>query len=296
VVTDATVAQTELLWGVELELVVAEAAYSQRAAVLTAEPDFVAYYNGRFGRALQSMNRIVDGLMAGSDDLGLGSVVLSSRTAYMLLLEDGCVSVPIPDTECALYGVQPFYGCNKYYDYNLCRLPDNNVNISVTSFAYGLVGTGLLPSIKAMLTAATAVLNRRREQLADFLAGRAAVMPIFEIPQTPSPSANAEEPQDFVNQMAGVYLAGGLEALSAGLYSEASAIVEADLGLDLAALLLSFVALLLIYFFWYKPMLMALDAEVKKTRSLLLLLPEEVVKSTPALVRAAGKFASSGAG
>ena len=46
----------------------------------------------------------------------------------------------------------------------------------------------------------------------------------------------------------------------------------------------------------YRPLLLATDVEIKRTRVLLLLLPEEVIKSTPALVRAASRFASSSGG
>ena len=50
--------------------------------------------------------------------------------------------------------------------------------------------------------------------------------------------------------MCGVYLAGGLEALSAAMYAEATATLQMDLDLDLVALLLSFFALIVLYQFW----------------------------------------------
>jgi len=175
----------------------------------------------------------------------------------------------------------------------MCKLPEGNTNISIASFAYGLVGTGLLSSIRAAVTAGSNVADARRADLAAFASGAAATLPVVNLVHSAAPSANSDAP-DFVNQMCSAYLAGGLEALSSALYGEATSQISTDLGVDLAALLLSFAFLLVLYFLWYRPLLLATDAEIKRTRVLLLLLPEDVIKSTPALVRAASRYASGG--
>ena len=175
----------------------------------------------------------------------------------------------------------------------MCKLPEGNTNISVLSFAYGLVGTGLLNAMKATINAGSYIVDERRAELEAFSSGATATLPAWTITHTLTPSMSSGAP-DFVNQMCSYYMAGGLEEFSAALFSEATARIANDLSYDLVALLLSFAFLLVLYLLWYRPLLLTTDAEIKRTRTLLLLLPEDVIKSTPALVRAASRFAAGG--
>ena len=174
----------------------------------------------------------------------------------------------------------------------MCKLPVGNTNISVLSFAYGLVGTGLLNAMKATINAGSYIVDERRAELEAFSSGATATLPAWTITHTLTPSMSSGAP-DFVNQMCSYYMAGGLEEFSAALFSEATARIANDLSYDLVALLLSFAFLLVLYLLWYRPLLLTTDAEIKRTRTLLLL-PEDVIKSTPALVRAASRFAAGG--
>lgn len=54
--------------------------------------------------------------------------------------------------------------------------------------------------------------------------------------------------------------------------------------LDILATAASLVALLLLYAFFYRPLIMSLDEDIKSVRNLLLLLPDEVARNVPAVL------------
>ena len=97
---------------------------------------------------------------------------------------------------------------------------------------------------------------------------------------------------DFVNQMATSYLPGGLQALSAVIYREAVAKVAEAANLDTAAVVISDAVVAGLVLLFYMPLIRSLDAEIKRSRFLLLLIPEEVAKSVPAVVMVSRKLAS----
>ena len=69
----------------------------------------------------------------------------------------------------------------------MCKLPEGNTNISVSSFAYGLVGTGLLSAMKATINAGSYVVDERRAELEAFSSGATATFPAWTIAHTPTP-------------------------------------------------------------------------------------------------------------
>ena len=128
---------------------------------------------------------------------------------------------------------------------------------------------------------------------------------------------------DFVNQMATSFLAAGLDALSNGIADEAAATMTSSVSIDTLAVTFSSLALLVIYVLVYQPLMCVpsqishlqrpithhrfqsrparpcsisprsthLDGEIKRSRFLLLLIPEEIAKVVPAVVQASQRLA-----
>ena len=93
-----------------------------------------------------------------------------------------------------------------------------------------------------------------------------------------------------MNEMANSYLAGGLASLSSAIYNEAVTVISNAQQVDLIAVVFSSFATIIFYVGLYLPLLAFLDGEIKRTRYLLLLVPEEVAKGTPAVVAAGLKL------
>ena len=87
------------------------------------------------------------------------------------------------------------------------------------------------------------------------------------------------------------YFAGGFDALSSGIEAEAVATVSVQIVSDQYAVIFSSLALAAMYLFVYRPLIVFLDLEIKRSHYLLLLVPEEIAKVVPALVTAGQKLA-----
>jgi len=72
--------------------------------------------------------------------------------------------------------------------------------------------------------------------------------------------------------------------------AESAGVIDSFTGTDVIAVSLSFVALVVLYGGYYRPAILALDAQLKRTRFLLLLFPEELARSVPAVVNAGRKL------
>ena len=149
-------------------------------------------------------------------------------------------------------------------------MPVDNTDINYNVFFYGLVGTGLLPAMKQYLLLARNLLKQRRDQL---LTGE----PLERTALTTGALA-------FVNKLGTSFLPAGLEELSARRAKENSDLMKSFSMLNLVATIVSVIALIFIYFFVYKPLFYTLDRDIKITRGLLLLLPEETARQVPAVL------------
>ena len=279
----ASYSRAAVLWSVELEVLAPTVGYYMRNTLWYLEPEWTAAFTEKFAVALATMESVAESLVYGSDDRGLLSLVATSPGTYSLMLENGCVSSPVDAAECALYGPSPFYGCNTYYNYAMCKLGDDNTNVSTPIFAYGVVGTGLFPSMMTLFTTGGQLVAARRVAIA---AGSAAYIDANHWPIT-----SAAHPGDLINELCNNYLAGGLEALSLAIYSEAVTSISNAMSIDVAAVVLSIMALFAFYLLLYMPLIAFLDSEIKRTRFLLLLVPEEVAKGVPSVVAASRKLA-----
>ena len=69
--------------------------------------------------------------------------------------------------------------------------------------------------------------------------------------------------------------------------------IQTSMSIDVLAVVLSCGALVLFYVLLYAPLVAQLDNEIKRTRFLLLLFPEEVAKGVPAVIAAGKKLAEN---
>jgi hypothetical protein len=76
---------------------------------------------------------------------------------------------------------------------------------------------------------------------------------------------------DAIDQLCDAYLPAGLSALSSAVKSQSVQVIADFTGTDVITVSLSFVALVVLYVGYYMPTILALDAQLKRTRFLLLL-------------------------
>lgn len=222
---------------------------------------------------LELASTLVDALSYGSVDRHLRPALSSSNSAYRILLENGCVQNAVDAATCANYGTRP---CNYFYPYNFCYKPPSNVDINYPVFYYGIVGTGLLPALRQYVLLA-------RNLIKDRAAALASGVPLPRIDLTAPPFS-------FVDQLGRLYLPAGLEALSQGRVDEDTKYLTNFGDLNLLATLLCILTLLLFYICTYRPLFAKLDKDIKDTRGLLLLLPEEAARLVPAVLNAGKKL------
>jgi hypothetical protein len=139
------------------------------------------------------------------------------------------------------------------------------------------VGTGLLPALRNFVLLSRQLITSRKADLAS----GAAVLPRIDL---------TLPPLSHVDQLGRMFLPAGLEALSKGRVMEDKLYLSNFGDLNLAATLLCILALGLFYWLGYRPMFARLDKDIKSTRGLLLLLPEEAARSVPAVMNAGRKL------
>lgn len=101
--------------------------------------------------------------------------------------------------------------------------------------------------------------------------------------------------QDDVTQLGLTYLPPALAAASDALYDAGTSDLRTFSDSFIVVSLASILVLVVIYFAYYLPRIAELDREIKETRGLLLLFPEDVARAVPAIV-AAGRLLAAGAG
>ena len=224
------------------------------------------------------MMTVVKDIVFGSAERQLESLIVTSPITQRLMTIDGCVANPVSAEECALFGgPKSYYGCNSYYFMHMCKMQDSNTNISTEVFNNGIVGHGLYPALLELeLVVANVVSDAYASSAND----------VFEscdhVPGTRG---------DNINQLASNYLAAGLAELSSGVQAEAVSSITTANNNDVLAVVMSSLAIFVIYYLVYRPLIAKLDHEMKQNRTLLLLVPDEVAKAVPAVVMAAQKLA-----
>ena len=280
-------AHSAVLWSVELEVLSTSVGYNFRNMFWYTEPAWNAAFTDRLSRDLDEMASIAEDVVYGSEQRKLQSLIATSPSTYYIMLVNGCVQSSVSAKACAVFGPSPYYGCNTYYPYELCYSDPASTNSSEVKFHFGIVGRGLYPALLEFFLRAKEAVAANEAQL---LLGPGAL--VYQSMDHDSVGGlGALTVGQFVNEMASAYLAGGFNALSSGIEAEAVATVSAQVNVDTLAVVFSSLALAAMYLLVYRPLIVFLDLEIKRSHHLLLLVPEEIAKVVPAVVQAGQRLA-----
>jgi hypothetical protein len=287
IATSADAAQRTCLWTAELEIVTPLVGYALRNALFYSEPRWVAMNLAAANARLDVVRRVSTGVAYGSSELGLSSSLGTSPTAYSILLTNGCVRNDLDPALCSQYINRT---CAYFYDYDYCYKPPDNVDPNYRVFYYGVVGTGLLPALQTYVLKVQAVIDRRMIDLKAAQAnGTGSKLPVVD-PLVGLGAVMTPEDYDAIDKMTDEFLPAGLHALSAATQETSVSLLDSFRSQDALAVALSIVAVVLFYYALYLPVIFSLNAQTKRVRFLLLLVPEDVAKQTPAIVAAAKKL------
>ena len=269
----ATTGRISVHWVAELEVLIPAVGYSFRNAAIYTEPKYTDEWLGLLEKVTFFMDYVIGAITFGDDSIGLPSLISTSQGAFHLLMKDGCVENVLTTEECARFGDPP--GCVSSYTIDMCKKPPDSTDVNRPVFASGVVGTGLTPAI---LYFSRAVNNLMRDRKIEFKT----------LGYYLDHDLDSSIKYNIISEMASKYLTVGLSALTNTVVDEVKASIQASMDIDILSVVCSILSLLAIYFFLYDPLVRTLDKEIKRTRFLLLLFPEEVAKGVPSVV-AAGK-------
>ena len=133
-----------------------------------------------------------------------------------------------------------------------------------------MVGTGLLPAIQQYVLLVKAAIASREAELRATAGG--TLRPLSRIdPAVGIPGVLSPADLDAINQLCDAYLPAGLNELSLAVKAQSIGVIGDFTGTDVITVSLSFVALFVLYVGYYLPTILLLDAQLKRTRFLLLL-------------------------
>jgi hypothetical protein len=269
----ASTARISVQWTAELEVLVPSVGYAFRNAVIYSDLKFTKLWLHDLEYHVDFLDYVIGAITYGDDKVGLPSLVSTSKGAFQLLMKDACLENILSDEECARFG-EPS-GCYSSYSMALCKKPYDSIDVNRPVFASGVVGTGLTSAVLFFSRLVNNVLRDRRIEYDTFGFYNET-------------NLNQNTDLTIISEMASKYLTKALSELTNILVEEVKASVNAAMEIDILAVVFSILALIGFYFFLYDPLVGKLDKEIKRTRFLLLLFPEEVAKGVPAVV-AAGK-------
>lgn len=115
-----------------------------------------------------------------------------------------------------------------------------------------------------------AAIDNRQAELGATAGGTLRPLRIID-PAVGIPGTLSAMDLDAIDQLCDAYLPAGLGALSSAVKVQGVRVVASFAGTDVITVSLSFVALVVLYVGYYMPTILALDAQLKRTRFLLLL-------------------------
>ena len=287
VVAQARLAHASSIFTAELEFMAPLAGYLLRNAIFYSEPGWVAANLNASQASVDYLRSLIDSVAYGNPSLGLPSALGTNKAAYSILLDNGCVHNEVSAAACANYGVNA--SCNYHYPYAYCYKPPSNTDPKYPVFYFGVVGTGLLPAVQQYVLLVEAAIAARSAELAATAGGTLRPLSIVD-PAVGIPGVLTSTDLNAIDKLCDAYLPAGLGALSAAVKSQSDGVIDVFTATDVIVVSLSFLALVALYVGYYRPTILALDAQLKRTRFLLLLFPEELARSVPAVVNAGRKL------
>ena len=243
-------------------------------ALFSAEKTWVDKNLDIVGTHVVNLRKLVNAIAYGDDALGLKSALSSSPAAYKILLENGCVDNVIPAVECANYGKNR--PCVYHYQYDYCYKPTESLDTTKNIFQFGIVGTGMLPALLQYINRIESALDIRKSESAS---GSLNIMNVA----TGLSGSFTEDDFDAVDKMYGQFIPAGLDELSRVTQETSSNIIVSFNKIDEVVVTVSVLSIV-VFYGYYVIILGQLNRMIKTTRFLLLLVPEDVTKATPALI------------
>lgn len=245
-------ARMETLWAKQAEFQVPRVSYGIMVTAYECAPVFSTEILNRIRANLAFADTLQDALLYGSSYFHVRAGLYSSAETFRLYTEDGCVS-----------GSTDIDGNPLWYTQAECR----------ATFRNGVLGRS---GIKAALTEFVQMAGR-------LITERLAQQVVRVNGSCPTLNLNTG-PQSEVLALAERFLAPALAQASATRYEEGLSALRAFLAADTAVAVTAVLFLLVVYAGVYRPLIMRLDREIKETRALLLLFPDEVCRAVPAIV------------
>ena len=173
-----------------------------------------------------------------------------------------------------------------FYPYERCFISATNTLRSPLVFNYGIVSRGLLGAIIDYVQRVREAVLEQQQLIALGPTHIAYREVNNDSPLGVGPLTTGQ----LVNEMASAYLAGGLQSLANKIQSEVVGRVTTAVNIDALAVAFSSLTLPVFVLVFYRPLILHLDAEIKRSRTLLMLVPDEIAKVVPAIVNAGQKL------
>lgn len=263
VVDTATQNRAQMLWSTQLELYVRLASIRLRWAYSFCDPDYITDQLNRAQFNLDFTSVLLDQVLYGSHERNLPAGLQEGHTAFNNLWMRSAC----------------FESESWFYQYSDC-----------VNFRNGVVNRGLLGAYASYAEIGRKLIAARRQLAGD----PACTTEHIELAGT----AKAD-----MSDLGNKYLASGFEMNTRLQFGVALSYLKEFDTFYTAVVALTIAALALLWLFVYSPQIYRLDKDIKNVRLLLLLFPDEVARTVPAVVAAgrqllaeAGSSAGSAAG
>jgi hypothetical protein len=256
-------AKSETLYSRELQFYVPQVIHAVRVMHSFCDASIVTDRIARVRRALSFMQTVQAGLAYGHEGYNLRPGLQRSNALFRLLMGDGCVE-----------------NGGEYYDMPLCE--GSSASAGSGGFQDGIVGrSGLQAAFDDYGQKLTGAINIREKQLSS---GNCSVV-----------DASSGMP-GILAQYGERFLPPGYAAVADTLYNEGYAAINGYIAASAAVTVVSVLGLWGLFFLVYRPVMRRLDREIKDSRALLLLFPDEVSRSVPAVVTAGRDMLATASG
>lgn len=192
-----------------------------------------------------TLEYLVNSLLYGDKSLNVRAGIASSPDIYRLALVDGCV------------------GIDRYYTADQC-----------SNFQYGIFTRGWLGGFSEYIHLVRQMIAEKRDALAAGVCPASSLNSVLDDTRLTT-----------IDQMRWRYVTAGLFAMATVRARDADALFQLFISLNIAVTVSCLVALLLIDTCFYHKLVLALDRDIKRTRTLLQLFPDDVTRAIPSLLK-----------
>jgi len=254
VALSARYAREEVFYANQMQFFVGQTNFNVRNMLTYCDANFLEDQRNRFNVLRSIMENVQDALLYGSTSRNIRPLLKTSSAVFSLMVEDGCV----PGTSPTIYDDESCHG----------RGP--------TPFFDGLVGKGLQGAYKQYMQSASRIVEYRYEVSRPN--STTPCLPIDVSTGTPL----------LLESLSERYLAVGFKRFADILRDETDGMLSSFMLADIGVTAASIISLCIFFVGVYSPIIWEMDREIKNVRHLLLLFPDDVTRTTPAIM-AVGK-------